>query len=134
MKPTAAEILELCQAGIALKFRPDGTLMSAKPIRHSAQMEAIARERAKQKVYAKRRRALLGSSAGWQALRRAILARDNYRCVYCGSNGGEWPLECDHIIAVTKGGKSTPENLATSCKSCNSSKRNADIQHWKPRP
>lgn len=146
---TAIDIQQLCTAakeqGVEIRVSPTGAVL-IRPLdmerrtstrkqtsQRQVYQEAIARERANQKAYARRRRDLLGSSAGWRALRSSILARDNHRCIYCGSNGDGWPLECDHIIAVTKGGKSTPDNLATACKSCNSSKRNSDLLTWKPR-
>ena len=55
------------------------------------------------------------------AMRRFILARDGYRCQECGSTED---LEIDHIIAWTKGGATTPENLEVLCRPCNASKGN----------
>lgn len=52
-------------------------------------------------------------------LRRAVYERDGYRCQECG----DWhDLTLDHIHPVSKGGRSTYENLRTLCRSCNSSK------------
>lgn len=56
-------------------------------------------------------------------VREAVLARDNNRCVRCGSDKN---LQMDHILAVSKGGSNEPDNLRTLCRSCNSSKRDRD--------
>lgn len=50
-----------------------------------------------------------------------VFARDNYRCVYCGSGEN---LTVDHIVAWSKGGTNDESNLQTLCKSCNSRKGN----------
>jgi 5-methylcytosine-specific restriction endonuclease McrA len=49
--------------------------------------------------------------------RRALFARDNWQCVYCGTSGGR--LTLDHVIPRSKGGESTWENVVTSCAPCN---------------
>lgn len=48
--------------------------------------------------------------------RRAVLARDGFRCQYCGSTR---QLTLDHVIPVSRGGTSTWENVVTSCSTCN---------------
>ena len=50
-----------------------------------------------------------------------VLDLHNHRCRYCGSPG---PLEMDHIIPVSKGGRHDPENVQPLCKSCNCRKGN----------
>lgn len=54
-------------------------------------------------------------------LRYKILSRDHYRCVICGRSAKEdgVKLHVDHIIPVSKGGKTVPENLQTLCEDCN---------------
>lgn len=54
-------------------------------------------------------------------LRYQILNRDHYRCVVCGRSAKEdgVKLHVDHIIPVSKGGKTIPENLQTLCEDCN---------------
>ena len=54
--------------------------------------------------------------------RRALFARDGWRCVYCGSTGGR--LTLDHVIPRSRGGDSTWENVVTSCSPCNLRKGN----------
>ena len=55
------------------------------------------------------------------SLRYDILKRDQFRCCICGRSAQQdgVTLHVDHIVPVSKGGKSTPENLRTLCASCN---------------
>lgn len=54
------------------------------------------------------------------AMRYEILKRDNYRCQICGSTAQDGvKLHIDHIIPVSKGGKTVPENLRVLCDRCN---------------
>jgi 5-methylcytosine-specific restriction endonuclease McrA len=54
--------------------------------------------------------------------RRALFARDGWRCVYCGSASGR--LTLDHVIPRSRGGGSDWENVVTSCAPCNLRKGN----------
>mgnify|MGYP002516432288 FL=1 len=54
-------------------------------------------------------------------MRFAIYRRDNYQCCYCHSRVN---LEIDHIKPISKGGKSTYDNLQTLCHKCNVEKGN----------
>src|SRR5947208_9729630 len=49
--------------------------------------------------------------------RRALFARDGWRCVYCGTSGGR--LTLDHVVPRSRGGDSVWENVVTSCAPCN---------------
>ena len=49
--------------------------------------------------------------------RRALFARDGWRCVYCGSSSGR--LTLDHVVPRSRGGESIWENVVTSCAPCN---------------
>lgn len=60
-----------------------------------------------------------------QKLRYQILQRDHSRCVLCGRGPDAVPLEVDHIVPVSKGGKTVPENLRTLCRDCNRGKSNS---------
>jgi 5-methylcytosine-specific restriction endonuclease McrA len=51
--------------------------------------------------------------------RRAVLARDNHRCQYCGSR---MHLTIDHVIPRSRGGTTTWDNIVTSCAPCNARK------------
>jgi 5-methylcytosine-specific restriction endonuclease McrA len=48
--------------------------------------------------------------------RRAVLARDGFRCQYCGSTRH---LTLDHVIPRSRGGNDSWENVVTSCAPCN---------------
>jgi len=49
--------------------------------------------------------------------RRALFARDGWRCVYCGTTAGR--LTLDHVLPRSRGGESVWENVVTSCAPCN---------------
>jgi 5-methylcytosine-specific restriction endonuclease McrA len=54
--------------------------------------------------------------------RRALFARDGWRCVYCGTANGR--LTLDHVVPRSRGGDSVWENVVTSCAPCNLRKGN----------
>ena len=54
-------------------------------------------------------------------MRFAVYKRDGNRCRKCGSR---WNLEVDHIYPISKGGKTTFDNLQTLCHNCNAQKSN----------
>lgn len=72
------------------------------------------------------------SAAGQRALmtaklRNFIKERDKHTCQYCSVSIDAEPhllLEVDHVIPVSKGGLSAPENLQTLCWRCNRTKSN----------
>jgi len=52
--------------------------------------------------------------------RKAVLARDGFRCQYCGRNSVKMTI--DHILPRRKGGTFSWENLVCACHSCNAKK------------
>jgi 5-methylcytosine-specific restriction endonuclease McrA len=56
--------------------------------------------------------------------RHRILARDHYRCQYCGRRGTAFDLTLDHILPRSRGGRTLAENLVACCQSCNNRKGN----------
>lgn len=60
-------------------------------------------------------------------LRRSVLMRDGYRCVWCDEsyvrNRGVL-FEVDHIIPWISGGADHPVNLRTLCRECNQERSN----------
>lgn len=68
------------------------------------------------------------------ALRYFILKRDGFRCSKCGRSAVEdnyVRLEVDHVIPVSRGGKTVEENLKTLCRDCNRGKSD-DCLHVHP--
>ena len=60
-----------------------------------------------------------------KALRKQIITRDNYTCQNCGKYmPDEVGLHIDHIVSISKGGKTIPSNLQVLCSKCNGSKYN----------
>lgn len=56
-------------------------------------------------------------------LRKKIMIRDNYTCRICGKYmPDEVGLHIDHMIPVSKGGKTIPSNLQVLCSKCNGHK------------
>ncbi len=54
--------------------------------------------------------------------RRALFLRDRYSCQYCGASPGSKELTIDHILPMSRGGKTSWENCVLSCVRCNSNK------------
>ena len=58
-------------------------------------------------------------------LRYDILKRDNFKCQICGRSVEDGvKLHVDHIIPISKGGKTEWNNLRTLCQDCNLGKGN----------
>lgn len=51
--------------------------------------------------------------------RRAVFARDDHRCQYCGAMADS----IDHIVPRSRGGLHVWENVAAACRRCNLDKR-----------
>lgn len=54
--------------------------------------------------------------------RANVFARDGYRCQYCGIRMPVRELNYDHVIPRVQGGKTTWENIVSSCYPCNDRK------------
>ncbi|MDD9802865.1 MAG: HNH endonuclease [Deltaproteobacteria bacterium] len=48
-----------------------------------------------------------------------LMARDNFQCQYCGIKPRRSELNLDHVVPRAQGGRSTWENVVTSCLDCN---------------
>lgn len=60
-----------------------------------------------------------------RALRKQIMERDDYTCQICGKYmPDEIGLQIDHIVPVSRGGKTIPSNLRVLCSKCNAKKGN----------
>ena len=51
--------------------------------------------------------------------RRAVFARDGYKCQYCGRPADS----IDHVVPRSRGGEHVWENVAAACRRCNLDKR-----------
>jgi 5-methylcytosine-specific restriction endonuclease McrA len=52
--------------------------------------------------------------------RRAVFARDDWRCQYCGAVAEN----LDHVVPRSRGGSHTWDNVVAACRRCNSRKEN----------
>jgi 5-methylcytosine-specific restriction endonuclease McrA len=53
-----------------------------------------------------------------------VMTRDRFTCQYCGTKKKMRELNYDHVVPRHLGGKTTWENIVTSCYPCNARKRN----------
>jgi hypothetical protein len=63
------------------------------------------------------------SEAQWSALVTAWGG-----CAYCGAT--DRALQRDCVLAVSRGGRYTVDNIAPACGPCNASKCNAEVTGW----
>ena len=59
----------------------------------------------------------------WTALKEAWGG-----CAYCGA--ADRPLQRDCVLAISRGGRYTLDNIAPACRSCNASKCNDEVTAW----
>jgi 5-methylcytosine-specific restriction endonuclease McrA len=63
------------------------------------------------------------SAAQWNALRDAWGG-----CAYCGA--ADKPLQRDCVLAISRGGRYTLDNIVPACRSCNASKGSEEVTTW----
>ncbi|EON24077.1 hypothetical protein CF8_1940 [Nocardioides sp. CF8] len=63
------------------------------------------------------------SDAQWSALKAAWGG-----CAYCGAS--DRVLQRDCVLALSRGGRYTLDNIAPACGSCNASKCNDEVTSW----
>lgn len=51
-------------------------------------------------------------------------------CHYCGTKVVFREITMDHLVPLTRGGKSNKDNLVPSCKDCNNKKKNMLPLEW----
>jgi len=129
---------DIC-AGQKARYQSDETLRHKRRTQARAWAlahpeEALARTRAWKKAHpeagvqqaAKRRARVAGVS---HTLTRSEWARTleyfGHRCAYCRKPSKR--LAQDHVIAISRGGGHTEENVVPCCKSCNSKKHNKPV-------
>ena len=49
-------------------------------------------------------------------------------CAYCGAT--DRPLQRDCVLAISRGGRYTLDNVVPACGSCNASKSNDEVTAW----
>jgi 5-methylcytosine-specific restriction endonuclease McrA len=54
--------------------------------------------------------------------RQNVLARDRWRCQYCGARKRTEELTFDHVVPRCRGGKTCWNNIVTACSRCNAKK------------
>lgn len=90
---------------------------------------AAMTDRRRAAVYARRRKRRMDrvehdlTDEQWAAL---TAAWDG--CAYCGAADG--PLQRDCVLALSRGGRYTLDNIVPACRSCNASKCNDEVTSW----
>lgn len=87
-----------------------------KPFAYDLQEEDIKRERHKARE--------LRNTQWWK--RRCSAGK----CYYCGKVTQARNLTMDHIIPISRGGRSTKGNVVPACKSCNNKKKQLLPIEW----
>jgi 5-methylcytosine-specific restriction endonuclease McrA len=54
--------------------------------------------------------------------KKNVMIRDGFKCMYCGTHSKR--LTIDHVIPVSRGGKTNFENCVAACRPCNNWKGN----------
>lgn len=98
-------------------------------VRHATYAPGVAVNRGSRARAARRRRRRLNrvrhdlSDEQWTALQAAWGG-----CAYCGVTDG--PLQRDCVLALSRGGRYTLDNVVPACRSCNTSKCNHEVTSW----
>lgn len=89
----------------------------------------MAVNRSRKARIARRRKTRMGrvehdlSAEQWTALKAAWGG-----CAYCGAT--DQSLQRDCVLAISRGGRYTLDNIAPACGSCNASKCNDEVTGW----
>ena len=89
----------------------------------------VARALTRRARWARRRQRRMASvthdltDAQWTALVAAWGS-----CAYCGTS--DVPLQRDCVLAISRGGRYTLDNVVPSCGPCNASKSNGEVTRW----
>jgi 5-methylcytosine-specific restriction enzyme A len=51
-------------------------------------------------------------------------------CYYCANFLAKDQITMDHVIPISRGGKSTQGNIVMACRSCNQAKESMTIMEW----
>ena len=61
-----------------------------------------------------------------------VYLRDQYSCCYCGDDLNRREATLDHVLPVSRGGKTVWTNIVTACAPCNTRKGNKTGPQWRP--
>lgn len=61
-----------------------------------------------------------------------VYLRDQYNCCYCGCDVTRRDATLDHVVPVSRGGKTEWTNIVTACGPCNFRKGNKMSPDWRP--
>ncbi|MBO0813617.1 MAG: HNH endonuclease [Actinobacteria bacterium] len=84
--------------------------------RHIAQLDWESRRRRKKRI--------------GQRTRRIVISRAAGRCRYCRRFITERTLVIDHVVPVSRGGRSYLRNLVAACYPCNADKSDLLLSEW----
>lgn len=62
--------------------------------------------------------------------RSLLLIEQDFTCLYCGVGIDINDMNVDHIVPVTRGGRSSRMNRAATCAPCNNAKGNRTLPEW----
>ena len=68
---------------------------------------------------------------GLKFSKKNVARRDDYICQYCGEDLSDEKYTIDHVVPISKGGKSKWSNVVICCKSCNAQKGDRTPQQAK---
>jgi len=51
-------------------------------------------------------------------------------CGYCGQSTPAGELTMDHVVPLSRGGRTTKGNVVPSCKTCNTEKKQKLLMEW----
>ena len=109
--------------------RPAGTLPSCRGGCGGAYPGTMAVDRSRRARAARKRKRRMDRvehdlrADQWEALRQAWGG-----CAYCGSTEGVLQRDC--VLALSRGGRYTLDNIVPACRSCNASKCNHEVTGW----
>ena len=63
------------------------------------------------------------SNEQWSAIQQAWGG-----CAYCGAEGVSFQRDC--VLALSRGGRYTLDNIVPACGTCNASKCNEEVTSW----
>ena len=83
--------------------------------KEEVQRERLMNAEERRRAFIAQQRRLMSDS-----LRYDVMKRDGFRCKLCGATAKDGvKLHVDHIIPVSRGGKTEMSNLRTLCERCN---------------